>query len=169
MTTGNLFFDAMIKFAILGSAGEVVASLITKRKIELWRVFYSMLVWAALGALVKLMFTGFHAFTDGLIAKGYLPEGHISQAFFKSFFTNAMFGPWIIILHRLLDNLPNRTLSVPTQGLKGAMMTLLWFWIPAHTITFALPLEYQILLAAIWSFVLGLILGFFKRSKPAVA
>ena len=80
-----------------------------------------------------------------------------------------MFGPWIIILHRLLDNLPNKTLSVPTQGLKGAMMTLVWFWIPAHTITFALPLEYQILLAAIWSFVLGLILGFFKRSKPAVA
>jgi hypothetical protein len=31
--------------------------------------------------------------------------------------------------------------------------------IPAHTITFSLPADYQIRLAALWSLALGLILG----------
>jgi hypothetical protein len=45
-------------------------------------------------------------------------------------------------------------------------MSLLWFWIPAHSVTFALPKPYQIGLAAIWSVALGIILGFYNR-KPA--
>jgi hypothetical protein len=161
----NPFVLAFIKFAILGTAGELAAKLISKRKLVLWQIFYSMLVWGVLGVLIKFVFTGFHGFTENLIAYGYLPEGTISVAFFTSLFTNAMFGPWIVILHRLFDNLPNKTFSVPREGLKGAMLTLVWFWIPAHTVTFALDKDWQITLAAIWSFVLGLILGFFNRGK----
>jgi hypothetical protein len=40
---------------------------------------------------------------------------------------------------------------------------MIWFWIPAHTITFSLPTDFQIGLAALWSVVLGVILGFFNR------
>lgn len=169
----NPFILAFIKFALLGSLGEIAAKLITKNKLVLWKIFYSMLVWGILGVIIKFCFTGFHGFVDGLIAIGYLPEGTISKAFFMSFFTNAMFGPWVIILHRLLDVLPYKTLQIPTEGLRGALLTLVWFWIPAHTVTFALPShEWQITLAAVWSFVLGLILGIFnsvkaKKIKPA--
>ncbi|OQY08779.1 MAG: hypothetical protein B6I29_04840 [Marinitoga sp. 4572_148] len=73
------------------------------------------------------------------------------------------FGPWLIIIHRFLDNISK--LKVPTDGLKGAMLTLLWFWVPAHTVTFSLSVEWQITLAAVWSFVLGLILGIFSNLK----
>lgn len=161
----NPFLLAFIKFAILGTAGEIVAKLIGKKKIELKTSLWSVLVWGVLGIIIKLAFTGFHGFTDGLIAAGYIPGGSISKAFFMSFFTNAMFGPWVIILHRVFDNLITGKITVPTEGLKGAMLTLLWFWLPAHTITFALPHDWQITLAAVWSFVLGLILGVFKNKK----
>ncbi|MBD3831677.1 MAG: hypothetical protein IE890_14490, partial [Arcobacter sp.] len=50
----------------------------------------------------------------------------------------------------------------PTKGLKGALLTLLWFWLPAHTVTFLLPEHWQVTLAAVWSFVLGIILGYFS-------
>lgn len=40
-------------------------------------------------------------------------------------------------------------------GLTRAWFTLAWFWIPAHTITFSLPRDYQIGLAAVWGLVLA--------------
>jgi hypothetical protein len=162
----NVFVQAMVKFAILGTLGEVVAKLINKSKITTWQVFYSMLVWAILGVIIKFIFTGFHGFTDKLIEIGYLPSGIISKAFFMSFFVNVMFGPWIIISHRFLDILPYKTFKIKTDGLKGALLTLLWFWIPAHTVTFSLQShDWQITLAAAWGFVLGLILGIFNNLK----
>lgn len=161
----NPFLLAFIKFALLGTAGEIVAKLLVKNKIVVWRIFYSALVWGLLGILIKFCFTGFHGFVGGLTAKGYLPTHPLAVAFFTSFFTNVMFGPWIIILHRLLDTLPSGKFSVPTEGIRGALLTLAWFWLPAHTITFYLPESYQITLAAIWSFVLGLILGFFNSRR----
>jgi hypothetical protein len=62
-----------------------------------------------------------------------------------------------MLFHRLEDNL-----ILGRQGFDGmapALRTLVWFWIPAHTITFSLPADYQVGLAALWSLVLGLILG----------
>ncbi len=161
----NVFLLAFIKFAILGTAGEVIGKLIIRKKFKLWNVFYSALVWGILGIIIKFCFTGFSGFTSILIERGWLPDGFISRAFFMSFFTNAMFGPWVIILHRLLDSLPFKKFTVPKEGIRGALFTLLWFWLPAHTITFALPEQYQITLAAIWSLVLGLILSIFNKSK----
>ena len=45
------------------------------------------------------------------------------------------------------------------EGIQKAWFTLIWFWIPAHTITFSLPKDFQIGLAAVWSVVLGIIMG----------
>jgi hypothetical protein len=43
---------------------------------------------------------------------------------------------------------------------------LVFFWIPAHTITFLLPTEYRLLYAASLSFALGVILAFAKSHQP---
>jgi hypothetical protein len=40
------------------------------------------------------------------------------------------------------------------------------FWIPAHTLTFLLPVEFQILFAALLGVALGIILAFAASSKP---
>ncbi|WGS65747.1 hypothetical protein [Marinitoga aeolica] len=159
----NPLIAAMIQFAILGTAGEIVAKLLTKSKISIFKIIYSAFVWAILGVVIKFAFTGFNGFVNELVNHHYLPSGKIYQAFFKSLFTNAFFGPWLVIIHRFLENISK--LKVPTEGLKGALLTLLWFWVPAHTITFSLPVEWQITLAAVWSFVLGLILGIFSNLK----
>ena len=42
------------------------------------------------------------------------------------------------------------------------------FWIPAHTLTFLLPSEYQVMLAALLSVALGIILNLRKKT-PAKA
>ncbi|MFW6263559.1 MAG: hypothetical protein ACOC34_05955, partial [Thermotogota bacterium] len=83
--------------------------------------------------------------------------------FFISAFMNIMFGPILILSHRGMDNFLEK--KQHWKGIKGALLTLLWFWIPAHTITFMLPEIWRITLAAVWSVVLGLILGFFNREK----
>lgn len=161
----NPLIAAMIQFAILGTAGEIVAKLLTKSKISILKTIYSALVWAILGVIIKFAFTGFNGFVGELVNHHYLPSGKFYQAFFKSLFTNAFFGPWLVIIHRFLENISE--FKVPTNGLKGALLTLLWFWVPAHTITFSLPQEWQITLAAVWSFVLGLILGIFSNLKKS--
>ncbi len=63
----------------------------------------------------------------------------------------------MMLFHRLEDNLIMREWS--WGGLRKAWFTLIWFWIPAHTVTFSLPREFQIGLAALWSVALGVIMG----------
>ena len=44
--TINPFLLAMIQFAVLGSFGEVVALIIKKEKIKVFRFLYSAVVWS---------------------------------------------------------------------------------------------------------------------------
>jgi uncharacterized membrane-anchored protein len=74
---------------------------------------------------------------------------------------NLQFGLFLVIMHRVLDNLPEKQKN--WKNLDKSMYSLLWFWIPAHTVTFMVPTDLRIGLAAIWSIALGLILGFFNR------
>ena len=45
------------------------------------------------------------------------------------------------------------------------MKTIPFFWVPAHTITFMLPPEYQIVMAAYLSVALGIILGIMPKKS----
>ena len=74
---------------------------------------------------------------------------------------NILFGPQMMTFHRVTDNLIMKTRGF--GGLEKSFMTLLWFWIPAHTVTFLLPEDFRIGLEALWSVALGVLMGFFKR------
>jgi hypothetical protein len=74
---------------------------------------------------------------------------------------NLQFGLFLVLMHRYLDNIIERKKN--WKNIDKGFYSLLWFWIPAHTITFILPKEFQIGLAAVWSLALGLILGFYRR------
>ena len=124
-------------------------------------MFLKMLEWAFLAVCIKYAFVGFNGFVDGLTAHGLLPElGPVGRAFAISAAMNLQFGPFLVIAHRLLDNAIARKNN--WANLDKGMLSLLWFWIPAHTVTFILPKPFQIGLAALWSVVLGLILGFYN-------
>lgn len=166
--TAHPYLSAALQFAILGSLGEVVAASARQRRASLpctpLQLLWKALAWALLGLVIKYGFIGMKGFTQALLDKGLLPAflGHgVGKAFAVSTLTNVFFGPQMMAFHRIEDNLILGQKGF--SGLEKAWWTLLWFWIPAHTVTFSLPVEYQIGLAAFWGLVLGVILGL---SKP---
>jgi hypothetical protein len=125
-----------------------------------------MVVWSILAVGIKYAFVGINGFMTALMEHGLLPQmerGTIVYAFTKSVMANLQFGVTLVVLHRVLDNLVLKKKN--WSNLDKGMLSLLWFWIPAHTVTFSLPHDYQIGLAAVWSVVLGFILGGFNRHK----
>lgn len=172
--TQNPLLSAAIQFAVLGTLGEIISFSLQKSRISLpgtgWQMAGKILAWALLGIIIKYGFAGMKGFTQALLDHDLLPAflgSGIGWAFAVSVFTNTLFGPQMMAFHRLEDNL-----ILGEKGFAGitrAWWTLIWFWIPAHTITFSLPADYQIGLAAVWSLVLGIILGSSKaKSKNAV-
>jgi hypothetical protein len=166
----NPLVSAAVQFGILGTIGEIISCSIRARKFALPGLWYQVaakvIAWAVLGIIIKYGFTGMKGFTRALLDHQMLPsifDSGIGWAFAVSVFTNLLFGPQMMFFHRLEDNLILWKWNL--AGLTTAWWTLLWFWIPAHTVTFSLPAEYQIGLAAVWSVVLGLILGLSKGRK----
>lgn len=163
---------AFIQFAILGFLGEIVSYFITKRPLKeagnVFQVVLKMAAWGILGIIIKYGFTGMRGFLDSLIEHNmiaFMKRGTIVYAFFLSTFTNILFGPQMMAFHRVEENLIMRKRGF--EGIENSFKTLIWFWIPAHTVTFSLPADYQIGLAALWSVVLGIILGSSKGIKKS--
>ncbi|TKJ39100.1 hypothetical protein CEE37_11815 [candidate division LCP-89 bacterium B3_LCP] len=166
--SANPLFSAAVQFAVLGTLGEVLSSCIQKKRIalpcNLAQLAGKVLAWALLGIIIKYGFAGMKGFTLALLDHQMLPvfmNAGIGWAFAVSVLTNLFFGPQMMFFHRLEDNLISWKWDL--TGLTRAWWTLIWFWIPAHTVTFSLPKEYQIGLAAVWSVVLGLIMGLTKK------
>jgi hypothetical protein len=161
---------AMAQFAVLGTLGDIIAKCLIARRVflpfDIKTSLLKMLEWALLAVCIKYAFVGFNGFVDALAAHGMLPElGKIGRAFSISLTMNLQFGPFLVIAHRLLDNAIARKSN--WANIDKGMFSLIWFWIPAHTLTFILPKPFQIGLAALWSVVLGLILGFYNRENSA--
>lgn len=162
--TAYPLLSAAIQFAALGTMGEIISFSIQQRRFGLpcnaVQLLAKLLGWALLGIIIKYGFTGMRGFTRALLDHRLLPpifgEG-LGWALAVSVLTNTFFGPQMMAFHRLEDNL-----ILGQRGFAGitrAWATLVWFWIPAHTLTFLTPVEVQIGLAAGWSLALGVIMG----------
>ena len=159
---------AMIQFAILGTLGDIISKWIIAKKIFLpynsITLLMKMMEWAIIAVTIKYAFVGFNGFVNSLVEHQMLPELNIfTRSLAISSTMNLQYGPFLVIIHRLLDNLIARKNN--WEKIDKGMLSLLWFWIPAHTITFMLPKPFQIGLAAIWSVVLGIILGFYNKQS----
>jgi len=162
------FLSAAFQFGLLGTLGEIVAASLQARRWTLpcspFQLLAKLLAWALLGLVIKAGFVGMKGFTKSLldhhILPGFLGSG-LGWAVALSTLTNLFFGPQMMLFHRLEDNL-----ILGRRGFAGmgpALWTLAWFWIPAHTLTFSLPVDFQLGLAALWSLVLGVILGLGRK------
>jgi len=166
LVSAHPILTAIIQFAVLGTLGDAVSYWIVKRKIfspyDIKTLFMKIIEWSILAVMIKYAFIGFHGFVEALIDNNYLPqlEG-LGKSFAISTSMNLQFGPFLVIMHRLMDNLMAGKQN--WKNLDKGFYSLLWFWIPAHTITFILPKEFQIGFAAVWSLALGIILGFYNR------
>ena len=166
LVTAQPILTAMAQFAVLGTLGDAVSHWVVKRKIfspyDLKTLLLKIIEWSILAVMIKYAFVGFQGFVEALIINNYLPAlNGIGKSFAISASMNLQFGPFLVIMHRLMDNFIAGKQN--WKNLDKGFYSLLWFWIPAHTITFILPKEFQIGLAAVWSLALGIILGFYSR------
>lgn len=168
--SNNPLLSAAIQFGILGTIGEFISHKIKTKSFSgfgsLFQIILKILGWSLLGIIIKYGFTGMKGFVSGLLEHELLPQflnDGIGFAFTVSVFINILFGPQMMAFHRFTDNLIMRNKGY--EGIQKAWFTLIWFWIPAHTITFSLPKDFQIGLAAIWSLVLGIILGMSNKKN----
>ena len=158
--------SAVVQFAILGTLGEIVSKWIIQRSFRypftFFQTLWKMVVWALLGVAIKYAFKGFTGYVEYLVEHRMLPQlGKLGKAFSISALMNLQFGLFLVLAHRLLDNIGAGQMN--WKGLDKSILSLLWFWIPAHTVTFLQTEDLRIGLAALWSLVLGLILGIFNR------
>lgn len=153
------------------------------------------IVWGILGVFTKAAFMIFGVGVPAIamhagmsdpaaVMAGGLTAQKLMLSFLISFFLNIIYAPVLMITHKVTDS----HISLTGGSLRGfftpirveeALGAINWnsmwgfvlkktiplFWIPAHTITFLLPQELQILFAAILSTALGLILAFAARRK----
>jgi hypothetical protein len=171
----HAFSAAFVQFFILGTAGEVLATMLRSGRhafpFSATKLLLKALGWGALGLYIKVMFITATAGVGALAAAGYLPQeamtpGSILSALTVSTLLNIMLGPSMMLLHRLTDNAIERLLdgAQPSfAGLERSMATLIWLWIPLHTFTFTQVKELRIGIAAILSLLLGVVMGAFGR------
>jgi hypothetical protein len=160
--------SAMVQFAILGTFGDIISKWMIARKFyspfSIKVYFLKMVEWAVLAFFIKYAFVGFHGFVDHLVSHHFLPDlSKLGYSFAISLTMNLQFGLFLVVAHRYLDNLIAGENN--WQNIEKSMFSLIWFWLPAHTITFILDKPFQIGLAALWSVALGIILGFYNRKK----
>ncbi len=146
-------------------------------------------VWGLLGLTIKLAFVLFASGVPQFLAymgmenapqalKGELTLAKILVAFSISLFMNIIYAPVMMTLHKITDtHIVNNggTLSCLLKPIHfGNILasinwevqwsfvfakTIPYFWIPAHTITFLLPADFQVLFAAVLSVALGIFLA----------
>lgn len=170
----------MLKFAILGTMGELIGwKIVTgKWRIRNIRIWQRILVWAFLGFVFAAVFPLFSYGVDGLLGIGLLAGKNsvLVQAFWKSFFMQAIFAFPFMIFHRITDTLIDsgelfrkwKLIEVYKNidwdnMFKIVGSAIIWFWLPVHTVNFLLPPEYRLITAALLAIVLGMILGIAKR------
>lgn len=185
MTKASPYLMGFVKFAILATLGELLAIRIVRGDYYkpaglIWR----MIIWGGIGMLITLMFNVFAGGVVAAMEKGYLPfkGSNLAFAFFTSTIMNCFFAPTFMALHKytdtMLDMRAENNGAVTIKGITDRidwyqfvsfviLKTIPFFWIPAHTITFMLPPEYRVLVAAFLSIALGMILSFAKKSKTA--
>jgi hypothetical protein len=189
ITRSYPYVMGFVKFAILASMGELLALRII---CGTWKnppgMIYRAIIWGLIGVLVVLMFVVYSVGCAGAVSKGLLWGGsstisNISGSFWVALIMNLSFAPVFMTAHRITDTyldlsfgegiplskirLSDVIAKIDWQGLISfvCMKTIPFFWIPAHTITFLLPPEYRVLMAAYLSIALGAILAYGKKGK----
>lgn len=148
-----------------------------------------IIIWGFIGLTIKISFVIFVTGTPVLLTQlGFenaLQAMHtgfsinkLMVAFCISIALNTIYAPVMMTFHKITDihihkyNGQLISLMIPIDFLAAFKQidwkvqwtfvfkkTIPLFWIPAHTLTFLLPGEFQVLFAAVLSIVLGLILA----------
>ena len=152
--------------------------------------FPRMVIWGLFGIWIAFGMKVFASGVPGVVEKigisglaaamgGSFSALKLLGAFCISLMMNTSFAPVFMTVHKVTDahimqHQGKAKCLITPIDVKGIFPRLNWdvqwnfvfkktipfFWIPAHTLTFILPTDYQVLFAALLSIALGLILAF---------
>jgi uncharacterized membrane protein YjfL (UPF0719 family) len=155
------------------------------------------IVWGFLGITIKIAFVifavGTPAFLESIgfeniksIMLSPISIQKIGVSFSISVAINLIYAPIMMTLHKITDThiINNKgtlqgfltpikfgnilkNLDWNTQWYFTFKKTIPFFWIPAHTITFLLPIDFQVLFAALLGIALGILLAFANLKKTS--
>ena len=180
-TSAHPFLMGFVKFALLATVGELFAIRLTRKSWSFPSGFGARaFIWGFLGMVIALMFKVYSGGVAYIIQLGLIPagSGRLLPALLCSLLMNATFAPTMMIFHKITDtaitmkyngerlvSLKNVIDNIDFKTLIGftIAVTVPCFWIPAHTISFMLPGEYQIIMAASLSIALGILLSLKKN------
>ena len=183
LTDNHPYLMGFVKFAILATMGELLALRLAKKAwIKPVGLNFKIVVWGLIGVLITFMFSfyssGVTAMMDRLnISPGNQLLSTLLTAFMTSAIMNLTFGIVFMAMHRMSDTYIEMRFNHEKPSMKELLKAIDWdtfisfvvfktiplFWIPAHTITFVLPPNYRVLVAAYLSIVLGVILAYPNR------
>lgn len=176
LSSGHPYIMGFVKFALLATAGELIATRMAKKEWGVPPVIVArFVIWGFIGIWITFMMKVFSA----AVASGVLPGSDIVflKAFYTSVIMNTTFGPTFMALHKCSDRFLEMKAAGEKSGIGSVVSSVDWgkfasftilktvplFWIPAHTVTFMLPTEYQVIMAASLSVALGIILNLNKK------
>jgi hypothetical protein len=176
LTTAYPLHMGFLKFAALATFGEFVKIRKATGKWSFKDWHLKLLVWGLFGIWFAIVFPLFSAGVADVTAKGLWPNfGAIFLAFSASLWINilALFAWPMMIVHEYFNKVIEKKKFVSTVQFaeeldkrvwfRNIPFTVLWFWLPAHTITFSLPPEYRVLMAALLSLALGFLITTRKK------
>ncbi len=192
-TDNHPMLMAFMKFAILATAGESIGLRISKGfyNEKGFGLLPRAIVWGFLGMGISMAMMIFKIGTPAFLAKmgvNILSDNfgiRLLIAFSTSVALNCIFAPVFMTFHKITDmhiiknggtikgffsrpiNMAESFKAINWDVQWGFVFkkTLPFFWFPAHTITFMLPGEFQVLFAALLGVALGVILSIANLKK----
>ena len=190
LSADHPYIMGFIKFALLATSGELIAiKMATGKFAKPAYLIARIVIWGVIGVWITYMMKIFFLGSGAMMAAGLLPGGTLAadsfgykliRAFATAATMNLTFGPTFMAVHKCSDSyLELRASGIKSPKLAQVMGSVDWtkfvsftlfktvplFWIPAHTVTFLLPQEYQVMMAASLSVALGIILNLGKRTQ----
>ena len=176
------YIMGFIKFALLATAGELIAALIKTGKITVpCKIVWRFVIWGVIGVWISFMMGVYKTASAYMMVTDKLPgdTNTVLFALYTSVLMNTSFGPTFMAVHKISDKMLELSANKEKLSLKNAVLGVDWsnfvsftilktvplFWIPAHFVTFLLPSEYQVIMAAALSIALGIILSVGGRKK----
>lgn len=190
-TASYPYLMGFLKTAILASLGErLVYRIKTGSYFGDRGILLKFIIWGFLGMVFVIIFKLFSSGVLSAQTSHLLPSiqndsfmASLLTAFMISFLMNIFFGPTFMLFHRITDTYielgdgqVKRIIHIPFEQVTRhidisyflnfvVLKTIPFFWIPAHTITFLLPENYRVLMAAYLSVVLGFLLSISKQKS----
>lgn len=191
LTLSRPYLMGFAKTAILASMGERLVYRFKKGGYFGDKgVILKFFVWGFLGMIFVVAFSLFANGVEALQVNGLLPvirqttfSASLLTAVLTSIFINLFFAPSFMLLHQVTDGyieigegclkkivkveFKDVIKKIDLSVFMGfiVLKTIPLFWIPAHTVTFLLPVEYRVLMAAYLSIALGIVLTVAKTKK----